>query len=71
MRSRSFFLTVSALTGQGTLYYTINLGTFVDASRDDFRPLQSVGFLYAYKMENNFSQIYLGAMIPNKQRSRR
>lgn len=55
-----FFLTVSALTGQGTLYYTINLGTFVDASRDDFRPLQSVGFLYAYKMENNFSQIYLG-----------
>lgn len=55
-----FFLTASALTGQGSLYYTINLGTFVDASRDDFRPLQSIGFIYTYKMENNFSQVYLG-----------
>ncbi|MBK6949259.1 MAG: hypothetical protein IPH16_15435 [Haliscomenobacter sp.] len=55
-----FFLTASALIGQGTLYYTINLGTFVDASRDDFRPLQSVGFIYSYKLENNFSQVYLG-----------
>ncbi len=54
------FLTVSAVMGQATLYYTINLGTFIDASRDDFRALQPIGFIYAYKMENNFSQVYLG-----------
>ncbi|HKK76440.1 MAG TPA: hypothetical protein VJ953_15275 [Saprospiraceae bacterium] len=47
-------------TAQQTVYYTINIGTFVDAKADDFAALRPVGFLHAQKLEENLSQVYLG-----------
>lgn len=45
---------------QQSVYYTINIGTFVDAQTDDFASLRPLGFLHAKKLEDNLSQIYLG-----------
>lgn len=52
-------LPFSAATQQ-SVYYTINIGTFVDAKADDFTVLRPVGFLHAAKLEDNLSQVYLG-----------
>lgn len=47
-------------SAQQSVYYTINIGTFVDAQLDDFTGLRPLGFLHAKKLEENLSQIYLG-----------
>lgn len=41
-------------------YYTIQVGTFVDAKPGDFAALQSVGFVHADKVNENLYTIYLG-----------
>jgi len=45
-----------AATGQ---YYTVNVGTFVDASVEDFRSLRSQGFVYGASMEGNLHQVLI------------
>ena len=41
-------------------HYSISVGTFVDARREEFAGLASIGFLYSFKMENNLSEVFLG-----------
>lgn len=50
----------SVLHAQNNIYYTINIGTFVDAQPDDFSALKRVGFLHSSALERNLSQVYLG-----------
>ncbi len=45
-----------AATGQ---YYTVNVGTFVDANVEDFRSLRSQGFVYGASMEGNLHQVFI------------
>lgn len=40
--------------------YSISLGTFVDARREEFAGLAPIGFLYSFQMENNYSEVFLG-----------
>jgi hypothetical protein len=40
-------------------YYTVNVGTFVDASVEDFRSLRSQGFVYGASMEGNLHQVLI------------
>lgn len=54
---------------QQQVYYTINIGTFVDAKAADFAPLLPVGFLHADKLEDNLSQVYLGGFKDKEKAS--
>ena len=50
----------SVLNAQNNIYYTINIGTFVDAQSDDFSALKKLGFLHSTALERNLSQVFLG-----------
>lgn len=52
------WLLQSVLVAQN--YYTIQLGTFVDAQPQDFSALQSLGFVHAVKTDVNLYVIYVG-----------
>lgn len=41
-------------------HYTIMVGTFFNAKSQDFTELRSVGLVYAFPMEGNLSQVYVG-----------
>ncbi len=41
-------------------YYTIMVGTFLDAKSQDFDPIRPLGLVYAYPANGNLSQVYLG-----------
>lgn len=49
-----------AATAQSDVYYSVNVGTFVDAQRTDFQSLRTYGFVYAKTIEDNLQQIYVG-----------
>ncbi len=46
-----------------SIYYKINIGTFVDARLEDFSNLSGLGFLHAYQVEGNLNQIRLGGYL--------
>lgn len=59
----NILLCLSALSytsAQTDVYYTVNIGTFVDAQRSDFQSLRPYGFVYAQTIEDNLQQIYVG-----------
>ena len=56
---------ISAFT-QNNAYYTVLVGTFLDAKAQDFENLRSLGFLHATKLEGNLTQVYIGGF--DKQR---
>jgi len=60
IRYLSFFFTLVMLpfTTSGQ-YYTVNVGTFVDASVEDFRSLRSQGFVYGASLEGNLHQVFI------------
>ncbi len=41
-------------------FYTVNVGTFLDARSSQFDDIRSVGFVYSLAMEGNLTQVYLG-----------
>ena len=45
---------------QVKINYAISLGTFIDARREEFSSLANIGFLYSFKIENNYSEVFLG-----------
>lgn len=60
IRYLSFFIVLSMLPVTVTSqYYTVNVGTFVDASVEDFRSLRSQGFVYGASMEGNLHQVLI------------
>ncbi len=50
---------LSSLPAQEPVY-TVYLGTFLDAQKNNFEPLESLGFLYADEMSNNLSKVFIG-----------
>lgn len=50
----------TAAFAQNGIYYTINVGTFLDAKVEDFGNLQSIGFLHAQDLDNKLDQVSLG-----------
>lgn len=63
-------LSQPAIFGQNQIYYTINIGTFLDAKVEDFGALQSIGFLHARQLDGNLKQVFLGGYLdlPSAQR---
>ena len=53
------FFSLSSLQAQEAVY-TVYLGTFLDAQKSNFEPLESLGFLYADEMSNNLSKVFIG-----------
>jgi len=45
---------------QNDIYYTVNVGTFVDAQRSDFQSLRAYGFIYDQSIDGDLQQIYVG-----------
>lgn len=45
---------------QNQSYFTIQVGTFIDANRNDFKPLQDVGFVHARDLGSNLREVYVG-----------
>lgn len=41
-------------------FYTVNVGTFVDAKSPQFDDIRPLGFVYAYEVDGGLSQVYLG-----------
>ncbi len=48
-------------------FYTVNVGTFVDAKSPQFDDIRPLGFVYAYEMEGGLSQVYLGGFDDQKE----
>ncbi len=51
-------LCVAFATAQN--FYTVQIGTFVDAKMSDFEAIKPFGFVYAVKIDGNLTIIYLG-----------
>lgn len=61
-----FVLAISlSAFAQNNAYYTVLVGTFLDAKAQEFENLRALGFLYATKLEGNLTQVYIGGF--NKQ----
>lgn len=45
---------------QNSSYYTVLVGTFLDAKAQDFENLRTLGFLHATKLEGNLTQVFIG-----------
>lgn len=57
----SLFLTMTFIgQAQNTPYYAVNIGTFVDAKREDFQQLRTYGLIYAQQIEENLHRVLLG-----------
>ena len=41
-------------------YYTVQVGTFLDAKRSDFSAIEDAGFIHAVRLEGNLYQVYAG-----------
>lgn len=41
-------------------FYTVQVGTFLDAKRSDFEAIEPLGFVHADRLQGNLYQIYLG-----------
>ena len=48
------------LLAQSNIFYTVQVGTFLDAKKADFSDLKSYGFVYAKPLKSNLSEVYLG-----------
>lgn len=53
-------LLTTVAVAQEQQYYTIQVGTFIDARAADFKPLQSVGFVHSRDLGSNLREIYVG-----------
>lgn len=54
----SIFLWTGIATAQQ--FFTVVVGTFLDARSNDFNEIKPYGLVYAYQLEGNLSKIYLG-----------
>ncbi len=61
-RSLFIFLCLLLWSGIATAqqYYTVVVGTFLDAKSNDFTEIKPYGLVYAYQLDGNLSKIYLG-----------
>lgn len=58
-----FALAFSSLRAQDNIFYTVQVGTFIDAKSEDFKALQPIGFLYAQNVGGNLRDVFLGSYI--------
>lgn len=52
--------TTSGLIAQSSNFYTIQVGTFIDANHNDFDGLRELGLVHAQEVGGNLTQVYLG-----------
>lgn len=55
-----FILSFAYLPVSGQNYYTIEVGTFLDAQRAHFEAIQPYGFVYAKQLNGNLYQVLIG-----------
>ncbi len=48
------------INAQNTAYYTVLVGTFLDAKAQDFENLRKLGFLYTTQLDGNLTQVFIG-----------
>ncbi len=53
-------LVFTGLTAQDNSFFTIQVGTFIDAKAEDFKPLQAVGLVYARDVGGNLREVFVG-----------
>lgn len=49
-----------SMLGYAQSFYTVHVGTFVNAKSTDFDPIRKLGFVYAYPMDGDLTQVFLG-----------
>lgn len=49
-------------------FFTVNVGTFVDAKSPQFDDIRPFGFVYSYDMDGGLSQVYVGG-FDNKEKA--
>ncbi|MCR9102910.1 MAG: hypothetical protein NXI25_23360 [bacterium] len=54
------FLTLSLAQAQNESFYTVQVGTFIDAKPEDFSALRELGFVHAQDLGNNLMEVYVG-----------
>ncbi|MCB0598898.1 MAG: SPOR domain-containing protein [Lewinellaceae bacterium] len=53
-------LLATSSVAQNQSYYTIQVGTFIDAKPGDFKSLQPIAFVHANDLGNNLREVYVG-----------
>ena len=53
-------LSFQLIFAQSDLFYTVQVGTFLDAKKADFQALKPLGFVYANPLNNNLYEVYIG-----------
>jgi len=49
-----------SMVSYGQKFYTVHVGTFVNAKSTDFDPIRKLGFVYSYPMDGDLTQVFLG-----------
>lgn len=49
-----------SMVSYGQQFYTVHVGTFVNAKSSDFDPIRNLGFVYSYPMDGDLTQVFLG-----------
>lgn len=64
MRDTFLILTLLFLNlvapAQSSIFYTVQVGTFLDAKKADFKDLETLGFVYANPVKNNLYEVFIG-----------
>ncbi|MEQ8705690.1 MAG: hypothetical protein RIC19_17310 [Phaeodactylibacter sp.] len=53
-------LTSQLVQAQNENFYTVQVGTFIDAKPEDFSALRELGFVHAQDLGNNLMEVYVG-----------
>lgn len=53
-------LTTPLAQAQNEAFYTVQVGTFIDAKPEDFSALRELGFVHAQDLGNNLMEVYVG-----------
>lgn len=54
------FLATSLVRAQNESFYTVQVGTFIDAKPEDFSALRELGFVHAQDLGSNLMEVYVG-----------
>ncbi len=49
-----------SILGYSQKFYTVHVGTFVNAKSADFDPIRKLGFVHSYPMDGDLTQVFLG-----------
>ena len=62
----AFLVGMQLIFAQSNVFYTVQIGTFLNAKKTEFSEIKSLGFIYANPGDNNLAEVYIGGFNNSK-----